>query len=359
MAGHEDDEVAMEVEAVEAVYGGDCVVVDRHPPRLHVRIAPRTADVSSQQFVEAVIGISAGPQYPDVPPDVELIESKGLDDRRQKYLLDCILDKARQLSSCSMLVALCEEAVELLSKMNHPEGDCPMCLYPLVPDDTEHTDLAFMKLMSCFHCFHCECIIRWWNWLQNENQTEIGEMGNEKGLESRGNCPVCRKVFQAKDLEHVLKLISSFSSKSIFEGDVPEENGELLQSDSENSRKQRFETITKVQQENNGLIEPKKDLVVLPGMYITPTITSSTSGAMNDNIEQQQPRDEAVSLETNSSNALKQRRDKAVASVRNSVGSSNTRGAIDHRNSGTSKSSARNARKPGKHWVRKDTTPRG
>ncbi|XP_030465087.2 uncharacterized protein LOC115684485 isoform X1 [Syzygium oleosum] len=358
MAGHEE-EVAMEVEAVQSVYGGDCAVVDQYPPRLHVRIVPRTADVSSQQFVEAVIGISAGPQYPDVPPGVELIESKGLDDIRQKYLLDCILNKARQLSSCSMLVALCEEAVELLSKMNHPEGDCPLCLYPLVPEDTEHLDLAFMKLMSCFHCFHSECIIRWWNWLQNEKQTKVGEMGNEKGLESQGNCPVCRKVFQAKDLEHVLKLISSFSSKSSFEGDVPEENGELLWSDSENSRRQRLETIMKVQQEINGLIEPKKDLVVLPGMYITPTITSSTSGTTNDNIEEQQPRDEAVSLETDSSNALRQQKGKAVASVRNSIGSSNTRGTIEHRNSGTRKNSARNARKPGKHWVRKDDTPRG
>ncbi|XP_056173877.1 uncharacterized protein LOC115684485 isoform X2 [Syzygium oleosum] len=312
MAGHEE-EVAMEVEAVQSVYGGDCAVVDQYPPRLHVRIVPRTADVSSQQFVEAVIGISAGPQ----------------------------------------------EAVELLSKMNHPEGDCPLCLYPLVPEDTEHLDLAFMKLMSCFHCFHSECIIRWWNWLQNEKQTKVGEMGNEKGLESQGNCPVCRKVFQAKDLEHVLKLISSFSSKSSFEGDVPEENGELLWSDSENSRRQRLETIMKVQQEINGLIEPKKDLVVLPGMYITPTITSSTSGTTNDNIEEQQPRDEAVSLETDSSNALRQQKGKAVASVRNSIGSSNTRGTIEHRNSGTRKNSARNARKPGKHWVRKDDTPRG
>lgn len=50
--------------------------------------------------------------------------------------------------------------MELLSKMNHPAGDCPLCLYPLVPEDTEHLDLAFMKLMSCFHCFHrSECIL--------------------------------------------------------------------------------------------------------------------------------------------------------------------------------------------------------
>ncbi|KAK4379485.1 hypothetical protein RND71_001347 [Anisodus tanguticus] len=46
--------------------------------------------------------------------------------------------------------------------MNHPDGECPLCLYPLVDED-EGSSAPFMKLMSCFHC---ECIIRWWNWLE-------------------------------------------------------------------------------------------------------------------------------------------------------------------------------------------------
>jgi len=43
------EEVMMEVEAVEAVYGDDCIVLDRFPPHLHIHIKPRTADVHSQQ----------------------------------------------------------------------------------------------------------------------------------------------------------------------------------------------------------------------------------------------------------------------------------------------------------------------
>uniref|UniRef100_A0A2P2L6Q9 Uncharacterized protein MANES_05G055200 n=1 Tax=Rhizophora mucronata TaxID=61149 RepID=A0A2P2L6Q9_RHIMU len=45
----EEEEVRIEVEAVQAVYGHDCVVLDSFPPHLLLHIKPRTADVCSQQ----------------------------------------------------------------------------------------------------------------------------------------------------------------------------------------------------------------------------------------------------------------------------------------------------------------------
>ncbi|KAK7816115.1 hypothetical protein CFP56_000701 [Quercus suber] len=90
----EEEEVAAEVEAVQAVYGDDCV------------------------FVEAVIGLRAGSQYPKEPPHIDLIDSKGLDEQRQKELMTCIQDKARELSSYLMLVALCEVTIALLIQHN-------------------------------------------------------------------------------------------------------------------------------------------------------------------------------------------------------------------------------------------------
>lgn len=45
----EEEEVLIEVEAAESVYGDDCVVLEQYPPHLHLLIKPRTADVSSQQ----------------------------------------------------------------------------------------------------------------------------------------------------------------------------------------------------------------------------------------------------------------------------------------------------------------------
>ncbi|KAJ8748762.1 hypothetical protein K2173_011317 [Erythroxylum novogranatense] len=309
----EEEEVKMEAEAVRAVYEDDCVILDSFPPHLTVHIRPRTADVSSQQFVEAVIGIQAGSQYPKEPPHIYLVESKGLDERRQQHLITSIQDKADELSSCLMLVALCEEAVEKLSILNHPDGDCPLCLYPLVPEDEQNETSSFMKLMSCYHCFHSECIIRWWKWLHKENKSKTStstttiqqpvshmeswnENMNEIMGESIGNCPVCRKVFQAKDIEHVLDLVGTSSCKLSSEETELDDDKELLQSDSENARRLKFESILKLQEANSGLIEPKKDIVVVPGMFLPQPVALPSQPSNEETPEQHQ----RVNTEVNS-----------------------------------------------------------
>lgn len=299
----------MEVEAVQSVYEDDCLVFEKYPPHLHVHIKPRTADVSSQQFVEAVLGIRAGPQYPDDPPHISIIDSKGLDEKRQNHLISIIRDKACELTSYLMLVTLCEEAAERLSSMNHPDGDCPLCLSPLVEEDIGNDTLPFMKLMSCFHCFHCECIFRWWNWLQMEKELHPSTSSlpnskrmNEEKEVSVGTCPVCRKSFHAKDIEHVLDLVGNYSQLSSSKLEVNEEEG-LLHSDSENIRKQKIEAILKLQQENNGLIEPKKTEVLLPGMFlpqsIEPPPPPPAADSANESNEQQNTTS-AHNTETNS-----------------------------------------------------------
>lgn len=44
-----EEEVLAELEAVEAVYGDDFIILDKCPPNFHLRIKPRTADITSQQ----------------------------------------------------------------------------------------------------------------------------------------------------------------------------------------------------------------------------------------------------------------------------------------------------------------------
>lgn len=47
----EEEEVVAEVEAVQAVYGDDCLLLNTYPPSFHLHIKPRTADDSSQQVL--------------------------------------------------------------------------------------------------------------------------------------------------------------------------------------------------------------------------------------------------------------------------------------------------------------------
>ncbi|XP_065859135.1 uncharacterized protein [Euphorbia lathyris] len=338
-----EEEVLVEVEAVQAVYGDDCVVLDSFPPHLQVHIKPRTADISSEQFVEAVIAIRSCSKYPEKPPHIEVIDSKGLDQQRQKHLIASIQDKACELSSCLMLIALCEEAVEKLSVMNHPDGDCPLCLYPLVVEEECNEKLPFMKLMSCFHCFHSECIIRWWSWLQKEKESNTNtssttphhsirdaENQNVMNGEGMGSCPVCRKVFHTKDFDHVLGLVGLQSTELSSENSVTDRET-ILESDSEKIRRKKFEAILKLQEENSGLIEPKKELLVLPGMYLPQPVTLNKEA-----IEEQQRDSAAVPIETESGR------------------SSSRPSSSEQRNFGRRKQRVQNLRKPARQWVRKE-----
>ncbi|XVF33632.1 hypothetical protein REPUB_Repub17cG0184500 [Reevesia pubescens] len=401
----EEEEVKMEVEAVQSVYGEDCVVIESYPPYLHLHIKPRTADISSQQFVEAVIGIRASSLYPKEPPLIYLIDSKGLDEERKTHIISDVRDKACELPSCFMLVALCEEAVERLSAMNHPDGDCPLCLYPLVSEDDLTERLPFMKLMSCFHCFHSECVMRWWNWLQTENKNNANNLssatvhlrstGSQQDMngaveDSMGNCPVCRKVFHAKDFEHVLDLVGTHSSQLSLDKTEVEDDERLFHSDLENIRRQKFETILKVQQENCGLIGSKSDHVVLPGIDPQNTVTSSNHASTKETTEQPET-DAAAAAETNPSSSstmpaaskhwnsgVRRQRAQNLNTVTSSnhastkqtteqpqtdpaaiaeanPSSSSTRPATSkHWNSGMRRQRAQNSRKHARQWVRKD-----
>ncbi|KAK6119367.1 hypothetical protein DH2020_046887 [Rehmannia glutinosa] len=332
-----EEEVRAEVDAVEAVYSDDCQVIEAYPPHLHVHLKPRTADVSSQQFVEATIGMRAGPQYPEAPPDISVIDSKGLDEQRQKHLLASIRGKALELASCLMLVALCEEAVEGLSSMNHPEGDCPLCLHPLLDEDAGSKSLPFMKLMSCYHCFHWLTPL----WIR----TVVASLGMRKTMEENmGKCPVCRKVFLAKDIEHVLDLVGTgnhLCSRKLEElVDQVESNGidideDILHSESEKIRRQKFEAILKLQQENSGLIEPKKNEVLLPGMFLPQSVAlpSTESGTISS---ESRTKDPTAKSDTN-------------------LGSSfNRPGPRKHNNSNMRKHRTQNSGKQARHWIKKD-----
>ncbi|XP_028769144.1 E3 ubiquitin-protein ligase RNF25 isoform X2 [Neltuma alba] len=352
------DEVLAEVEAVEAVYGSDCVVIGSFPPHLHIFLKPRTADVSSEQFVEAIIKIQASPQYPNEPPCIYLVDCKGLDEQRQKELMNYIRDKAHELSPCLMLVALCEEAVEKLSAMNHPDGDCPLCLYPLVPEDLQNKSSPFMKLMSCFHCFHRECIARWWNWLQSLRETESSNSAaatacfthhtetekDEKKDKNVGNCPVCRMPFYAKDLEHVVDLIDSHVSQLSLDRKEADVDDSILHCEHEISRREKFEAILKIQEENSGIIEPKRDIAVLPGMFLPRQVANPGHEYTEESTEQQEKDAAAVVSENHAS--------------RNSSGPSSSRNRAKHEGKGdhhsqSYNSTARNPRKAVQHWVRK------
>ncbi|KAL9245240.1 hypothetical protein vseg_018915 [Gypsophila vaccaria] len=375
----EEEEVRMEIEAVVAVYGDDCFILNTFPPHLHLLLKPRTADVHSQQFVEATLELRAGLQYPSDPPYIDIIGCKGLDEERRKLLINRLHDTARELESCLMIVSLCEEAVETLSSMNHPEGDCPLCLYPLLVEDELTKPQPFMKLMSCFHCFHCECIIRWLKWFLTENKASCRHSSARSSLvddefwqtsdlremmgESTGNCPVCRKIFLAKDIEHVLNSVDSHGLDTFQDVEEKTHTEEVLKCPLETSRRQKFEAILALQQEHGGLIEPPKDNILFSRLSLQDLVDEPEVATTAEASEQQQT-DQVVtevepsgSTSTNPTNQRSKRRQRGRHTATAEPGSSGSQtrpSTNQNQRSGPRKQGRNNSKVPPQQWSRKE-----
>ncbi|KAL2644048.1 hypothetical protein R1flu_011635 [Riccia fluitans] len=278
------EEVEMEVEAVEAVYGPDCTVLCAFPPHLSILLKPRTADVLTIQFVEAKLIIKASVEYPNKPPELDLKDAKGLGDTRHAKLLETVEAQAKEMSGEPMLVAICEAATDLLTEMNVPDGECCFCMNPFLMEDGAQ---PFMKLMSCFHCFHSDCFGNWWRWLQQQHKgsssggvsapmldgsdnDERSEKGTVAEVEDFPvNCPVCRMVVNAEDVAHVLEfLIAERSVDRQREEDAKVPDSVLTSEELE--RRARFTAEFEAQQSRGAIIEPKKLEVILPGMIVPP-----------------------------------------------------------------------------------------
>lgn len=74
-----------------------------------------------------------------------------------------------------------------------------------------------------------------------------------------------------------------FCHQSSASLDEDEDEKSHLQSESENNRREKFEALLKLQQENNGLIEPRKNLAILPGMFLPENVTKPSTSKETEN----------------------------------------------------------------------------
>lgn len=120
------------------------------------------------------------------------------------------------------------------------------------------------------------------------------------------------------------------------DSDDIEIDGDVLHSESEKTRRQKFEAILKLQQESSGLIEPKKDEVLLPGMFLPQSVPSPSTES------------DMISSESQS-------KDPVVKSHKNPGSSFNGTGSRKNKNPNMRKHRSQNSGKQVRHWIRKDT----
>lgn len=241
------------------------------------------------------ISFAAGPSAPAV---VSLRDSKGLDERRCARVLSAAQAAAREarraarrsaavllwvggaaLRPCDkpklpppeqafpgpQLLVSFEAAADMLTQLNHPDGDCTICLCPLEvrrgpapaskrpnrplpcssvrsrwrlrgsplpsprapfpclpPPQLGARSELFFQLMSCYHCFHIACFARWWRSLPAHAPAAAagagarqasGASASTPGLRGEApplpGCPVCRVAIRKQDFAHVLQHLEA------------------------------------------------------------------------------------------------------------------------------------------------------
>lgn len=118
----------------------------------------------------------------------------------------------------------------------------------------------------------------------------------------------------------------------------------VLQSESENMRRERFEAILKTQEEKGGLVQPKKNISVVPGMYLPPPPAPASSSSNQEEAQeqgQQVEQHKEAESETNSSSSNNRR------------GRGRGRGGRGHSNVNRRKQNPQDPRKPTKQWVQR------
>ncbi|KAF7826349.1 E3 ubiquitin-protein ligase RNF25 isoform X3 [Senna tora] len=67
-----------------------------------------------------------------------------------------------------------------------------------------------------------------------------------------------------------------------------DDNEKILHSEHEISRREKFEAILQLQKENSGVIEPKREIVILPGMFLPQPVATSSTASAAESAEQQE-----------------------------------------------------------------------
>lgn len=65
--------------------------------------------------------------------------------------------------------------------------------------------------------------------------------------------------------------------------DIDEEDKFFLNSDLENNRRDKFKALIKLQEEHNGLVEPRRNLAIQPGMYLPENVMRPSTSIETDN----------------------------------------------------------------------------
>ncbi|CAL4114700.1 unnamed protein product [Meganyctiphanes norvegica] len=179
-----------EIEALQAIMMDEVIVhygENDIPNGVECTCVPATAQNVHEQHVRVTLLVKLLPEYPEVSPEIQLRNPRGVDDDVLQKIHKESQRKCEEYLGSPVIYELIEVCRENLTENNTPSCPCAICLYHFTDDD------IFTKT-NCYHYFHSYCLGRYIKNCQAEaaledNQPQPAWMTKVKKLLV---CPVCR-----------------------------------------------------------------------------------------------------------------------------------------------------------------------
>ncbi|BES95504.1 RWD [Nesidiocoris tenuis] len=186
---HDDERVSDELEALQAILMDEIKIKcddSGQAIAIETEIHPWTALDTETQYVRLTLQVSLPPGYPDVPPEVNLANPRGLDDSLLTSLHKEIAEKCTQNLGQSVIYEIYEIVKEGLTASNRPSVPCCICLYGFRQAD------QFIKT-DCYHYFHSHCLAGHLSASENIFKEEQDKLPPwQQTATFQAVCPICR-----------------------------------------------------------------------------------------------------------------------------------------------------------------------
>lgn len=160
------------------------------PEIIETIVLPTVGDEIDSQYVCITLQVIFNDGYPNVKPNYQLRNSRGLDDVDIEKIRNAVELKLNESIGQPVVFDLIDIIREHLTDSNLPSEQCVICLYGFSDID------AFTKT-ECYHYLHSYCLVRHLDASKLNYQDEIDKLPAWQRSQMKpfqANCPVCREI---------------------------------------------------------------------------------------------------------------------------------------------------------------------
>ena len=244
------EDVAAEIEAIRAMYGGDddddddeedvdddamqkvlriqkLMMTTRDDdddddgtPTVEIRLdatpsVSSSPDGTTYASATLVMTCAIDGSYPlKSAPTARLEDARGVEEEDERRVRRALDDAIEAHAGEHVMTLLCEIAREAMEGVNSPRGACAFCR-----EDMGGGRCG--KLSECWHAFHADCFVEWYEWREGVIRVELeGDGAHPPGSEeakrarerAAHRCPVCRARVSDADADGFRRAAAAGSS---------------------------------------------------------------------------------------------------------------------------------------------------